>query len=240
MGCDIHLYVEKRVNGKWKAADKWSRDKDDEENPKRLTVDYDARFYTGRNYNLFAILADVRNGRGFAGIKIGDGFTPIAPPRGIPDGACPEYIQECNAWGSDGHSHSHFTVSELMAYDWTQVSTLQGVVGALTFEKWERYGRSQGESPEDYCGDIYGRDIIKVEESVMRKMVKSVVEEAEKLPTHDERQNLLRSKLSNVYTTCRWEMPYYKCAGEFLGKTLPRLWRVGKPDDVRIVFFFDN
>ncbi len=37
-----------------------------------------------RSYNTFAMLADVRNGRGFAGIKTSDGFPVIHEPRGLP------------------------------------------------------------------------------------------------------------------------------------------------------------
>lgn len=78
MGCDIHFYVEKRINGIWQTADKWSADLDDD----RPYVDYDDRFYRDRNYDLFGILADVRNGRGFAGVTTGEGFVPIAAPQG--------------------------------------------------------------------------------------------------------------------------------------------------------------
>jgi hypothetical protein len=38
-----------------------------------------------RSYDTFAMLANVRNGRGFAGIKTSDGFPFIAEPRGLPD-----------------------------------------------------------------------------------------------------------------------------------------------------------
>ena len=36
------------------------------------------------SYNTFAMLANVRNGRGFAGIKTSDGFPYIHEPRGLP------------------------------------------------------------------------------------------------------------------------------------------------------------
>lgn len=37
-----------------------------------------------RSYNTFAMLANVRNGRGFAGVKTSDGFPVIHEPRGLP------------------------------------------------------------------------------------------------------------------------------------------------------------
>lgn len=42
-----------------------AKDEQDEDDP-RLGCYHD-RWYSGRNYDLFAMLADVRNGRGFAG-----------------------------------------------------------------------------------------------------------------------------------------------------------------------------
>jgi hypothetical protein len=38
-----------------------------------------------RSYNTFAMLADVRNGHGFAGVKTSDGFPVIHAPRSLPD-----------------------------------------------------------------------------------------------------------------------------------------------------------
>lgn len=42
------------------------------------------QWYHARNYNVFAVLADVRNGRGFGGHRTGSGFEPIASRRGVP------------------------------------------------------------------------------------------------------------------------------------------------------------
>lgn len=66
MGTDIHSVAQVRKDGKW------------------LTVLQDV-CGDGRNYDTFAMLANVRNGRGFAGVKTGDGFPFIAEPRGLPD-----------------------------------------------------------------------------------------------------------------------------------------------------------
>jgi hypothetical protein len=78
----------------------------------------------GRNYGLFAILAGVRNGRGFAGVKIGEPTTPISEPRGIPEDASPAYREIAEHWGSDGHSHSWLTLAELQRYDWDTNTTV--------------------------------------------------------------------------------------------------------------------
>ena len=56
MGCDIHMMAKvQQDNGSWKNA---------------------GEIDGNRNYDLFAILANVRNGHGFAGIKTGGGIRP--------------------------------------------------------------------------------------------------------------------------------------------------------------------
>lgn len=92
MGTDIHSIAQVRVEGVWKTV--------------AVGVGGDPR-----DYNLFAMLADVRNGRGFAGIKTADPFPVIHEQRGLPadlavneDG---ESLQVCMdelvlAWGYDG------------------------------------------------------------------------------------------------------------------------------------------
>lgn len=236
MGCDIHLFVERREDGVWKSLDTWQTEKDD--GREYLSVDYDRQFYNGRNYNLFAILADVRNGRGFAGIKTGEGFIPIAPPRGVPDDANDNYKKYVEQWDGDGHSHSYFTVAELLAYDWTQTTTLTGWIDAATFAEWEFWGRGRGEAPDGWCGGISGHDIQHVPEGVMRERIKEVI--------GDQRlrdpgvMEAIKTKLRNFYCQSQWTQHYYQCTGGFLGETMPKLWALGKPEDVRILFLFDN
>jgi hypothetical protein len=65
MGTDIHSIAQVRRNGSWETV--------------AIGVCGDPR-----SYNTFAMLADVRIGRGFAGIKTSDGFPYIHEPRGLP------------------------------------------------------------------------------------------------------------------------------------------------------------
>lgn len=65
MGCDIHGVFQARNNDHW--------------------VDIPHNYEHGRHYYLFAMLADVRNGFGFAGVSIFEPLEPIAQPRGLPD-----------------------------------------------------------------------------------------------------------------------------------------------------------
>ena len=147
MGCDIHTNVEVRQpDGSWKSHQEWSQE-DSYMSPKDELMD-------SRNYDLFAILADVRNGRGFAGIVTGQGFVPMATPRGVPDDASPEYKAWVEQWDGDGHSHSYFTVAEIMAYDWTQTSKKTGCV---SLQEWSHY-KVNGK-PESWSGSVSGGGI---------------------------------------------------------------------------------
>lgn len=133
MGCDIHFYVERwtssndylgprdleddrdqkinellddvPVSYRWVSADKWQIEDGE------WQIDWNDEYYGGRNYYLFSILADVRNS--------GE-VEPLDYPRGIPDDASCGYLYKCDQWDSDAHSHSYFTLDELLNVDWSQ------------------------------------------------------------------------------------------------------------------------
>ena len=240
MGCDIHLYVERRVDDKWLCADQMKRDEpEDGESQGYLSADYNALFYKGRNYNLFAILADVRNGRGFAGVKTGDGFNPIAEPRGLPDDASPEVREISDRWDGDGHSHSYFTLRELLDYDWTQRTALQGWVEAAEWSKWSRWARAQGNGPDSYCGGVSGANVKHISAEEMDALVKDAPHE-----NQQEEYKAFFAPLAGTYALAKWGVAYYDAAGEFISETIPRLLKLAGGtqglDDVRIVFLFDN
>lgn len=124
MGCDIHLYAEKKVTPKWwefwkrpkwVSIDKYSRNEDWESfDDPEYKVAYDDRFYTGgRSYNVFCALANVR-----AFHFTGDPPC-VSQPKGLPHDCCPEILAESDRYGSDGHSHSWNTLRELQDFDWS-------------------------------------------------------------------------------------------------------------------------
>jgi hypothetical protein len=241
MGTDIHFYVERRVSsGEWVSADTWEPDeyweKDGTYGAVPLTVRFGKHFYDARNYDLFAILADVRNGSGFAGCDTGDGFNVIAQPRGLPDDMSPELAEYARR--RCDHTPSWLLVSEIMAFDWTQTTIKRGWVSGPQFEKWTRWNRSHGLGPTDYCGGVSGRDIRHISAEEMEWRVKDVVASVMGF-SYAERDKVIAG-LKNFYCLVSWETPYYREAAHFLGETLPRLWRLGKPDDVRCVFWFDS
>lgn len=134
MGCDIHMFVEKKVNNKWEKLSKKfkyrhydpTRENKIDEDGYEWNPEFTDSPYSDRNYDLFAILADVRNGRGFAGCYTGEGFNPISEPKGLPKDASNEVKLEFFDWGSDAHSASFFTIKELKDYDWSQQTITHG------------------------------------------------------------------------------------------------------------------
>lgn len=102
MGCDIHTYKEKFVDGKWHTADEWEP-YDYGEDEKGQEVPYKKHAYSDRNYNLFGLLAGVRNREG----------TLTLTPRGMPFDVSPEVQAANESYGSDGHSHSYLYLHEL-------------------------------------------------------------------------------------------------------------------------------
>lgn len=59
------------------------------------------QFLQDRNYDVFSILANVRNGYGFAGVVTSSGFEPIAPGRGLPDDLSQEIRDHLKRIGYD-------------------------------------------------------------------------------------------------------------------------------------------
>lgn len=225
MGCDIHLYAEKRVDGEWVSADAWEPNEDyPEESRRRVEVDYGKRFYKeGRDYALFGILAGVRCGN----------REPIAAPRGMPEDASSEVRAECDVWASDGHTHSWLTVAEIMAYDWTSPNTYTVWVNGPSYRAWDGWRRNAGDPPDPYLDWEPTRGVI-VDEAEMRNRIDSL------LQGEGDGCSRVHDTLTRVFCPVQFDEPAYVVGKNFLGTTVPRLWRLGAPDDVRIVFWFDN
>jgi len=246
MGCDIHLYVERKVDDKWISADKWTPDPyADEGEESRLIVDCDDCYYSERNYDLFGMLADVRNGLGPAGCVTGSGFNPISTPKGLPDDVSPEVKRESEESGLPLHSHSWLTLAELNAYDWNQVATHIGVVDVLGFAQFERHGQ-----PYTYWGGLPGENAKYISNEEMRKRVAKYQPEIGELASRPfdfgtdwlEFQNKLGTEPVHYYTQVSWQSTYTDSAEIFLKETMPKLDALsyGRPKNVRIVFWFDN
>lgn len=143
MGCDVHMFTEiyamrelynlpidedklrnDNINEilsdnipveKWVSADKWVCEVDDYEDVESKYWDTTDRYYRGRNYYLFGILAGVRD--------YGKNVNQIAPLRGVPDDASDAYKMIVDQWDGDGHSHSYYTLEELLNVKWDSYET---------------------------------------------------------------------------------------------------------------------
>lgn len=264
MGCDIHMRAEIRQDSDspWEAVGKVFKNtyyRPNEENQ----IDEDGfewnpplinQPYRGRNYDFFAILADVRNGRGFAGIKTGEGFNPISEPKGYPMDASSEIMKWMGCEVDDGdypfrllqdwvdkglsewiiygklctnpdyHSASYFTVKELQDYDWDQLTMKRGII---TFDQFKALKEDETAVPTSWSGGIIGPNISVIYEDVAGEI----------LSTNKRPIDLVGK---NLYVEYHWCIKYREHALGFLNETVPDLLKLGEPDNVRIIFAFDN
>lgn len=127
MGTDIHLKIQFRdkETGEWLYGDayidkpmdewasKWSKNG-------KWSVEYELG---NRNYLRFAILGNVRNGFGFAGVYTHEPLPSISNQRGIPKDV------EHKDYDFGDHSFSWVSLRELMEYDYNIPMDREGVRG---------------------------------------------------------------------------------------------------------------
>lgn len=179
-------------------------------------IEIHEEIFEDRNYYLFAILAGVRN---YKEIK------PITEPRGIPSNCTLSVREKYEAWDSDAHSASYLTLAELLAFDWTQVFNCTGMVDATTYKDWVEWRKDLGEGPQMYSRMVGGRNVKEISVAEMDRVVLN--------------WNTTPNK-ENLYCLASWDLTYAKVSSEFWVRAIPKLLALGKPEDVRIVFWFDN
>lgn len=177
--------------------------------------------YDGRNYDLFAILGNVRNGTGFAGVKTGDGFNYISDERGLPYDCSDEVADFFNDdWL---HSISYVTLKELIEFDWNQTTNLSGIVNIEQFKEWKEHGE-----PLSYCGGISGPRVEHLTNEQMQDMIDG---------------HILPIEGKEYYTSVEWGTFYHEAVGDFYTQSIPALRALtnsAESDDIRIVFGFDS
>lgn len=149
MGCDIHSIAQVKTKDGWKTVA--ARPGGDD-----------------RNYDTFAVLADVRNGYGFAGTPTGEGWPVMFEPRGLPDDleaidgervVLPEpyYYSfdkekkdpQHELWLGD-HTYSHLSLAELkliMKQFARKKYTRSGMISKKQAEELK-----EGKTPDSWCG----------------------------------------------------------------------------------------
>ena len=168
MGTDIHIQVE-ILNGddEWEPVTppyRWVRYDGSVGNmswspyAESKDIDDERPDPTLRNYNLFAFLAGVRNGRGFAGVKTHEPVVPMFEGRGLPlDSRWLELSREVDDWPWPGdHSYTWALLSELLECDWELWFYSQGIVGVEQFLVWKERG---GGAPDSWSGGIWGKNV---------------------------------------------------------------------------------
>lgn len=168
----------------------------------------------GRNYNLFAVLANVRNGFGFAGVKTSEQLPCISEPKGIPEDiyeTCeidewgnvrhyPGFLFRSYTWINDSvwlgdHSHTWLTVKEIIDFDWDYVGKFQGYVSPQIDKETPK-----DTEPAMYCGGTSNKDW------VLRK----------------------------------WKKPLYSCVSKDFWHLIEAYKNFTSPENARIVIGFDS
>lgn len=223
MGCDIHCYVEVAdEKGKWYKTGGFISDAYNPKSKYFSTEEYKNadQILDERNYDEFAILANVRNGYGFAGVDTGDAIKPISMPKGLPEDISEQVLLEAKQWGSDGHSHSYLTAKEIADYPADLITKTHR--GWVTVDVYKQF--KNGGSPYPYCGGVGGTNIIYAKNHQCEDI---------------QEQNPEKT----VYTQIEWKTTARESAPWLFDDGLSQLMSRSKNSfgtDVRIVFWFDN
>jgi hypothetical protein len=271
MGADIHSRVEVKENGVWKLnteevfenqyyytpeqlAEMRERYKNPEWEPYGDNTQFLAQPSDGRNYDWFAILADVRNGRGFAGVKTGDGFVPIAEPRGVPEDATQEWKEYVEQWKYDMHSQSWLTLKDFEEYDWDRDSIKQGIIHLEEYVKL----RGTNGCPESWSGGISGNKIYTLSQAAADNFIDGIPVSIPKgggflTSPYDSKQwqeegcqmEVLDPKSLDeeikLYVAYRWTVTYKEWFSYKIKEYIEPMRKLAeKYEDVRLVFGFDN
>jgi hypothetical protein len=222
MGTDIHLYVEECKDGVWRQVlapyiCRYAPDRRVWSPWHQYGFDHNYPDPTNRQYTLFALLADVRNGSGFAGVRTHQPIVPLFPERGIPeDTSYEEDPSEDGFWLGD-HSFTYAYLDELLEAPWDITFDSQGVVNQLEYEVWKEKG-----IPNSWAGGVYGGNAQNW--------------------TNEELEDLIKKgkATSSDYTTVHWSwQPLLNC--DFHRWLLEILVpRVGDPKYVRVLMGFDS
>ena len=209
MGCDIHTLLEKKCydGSCWNNVDYWQYTYDEDSSYKLRLID----FYDDRNYELFSVLADVRNYQD---------LEYICEPKGMPEDCSKETQDYIDSWGLDGHSHSYFTIKELYDY-WLEMPTTIKRNGILIGEILEKFDKT-GEEPTEWCRGC------------------STPEKHEWREWEVEYNPLDRFMNALIDRFCKEFWLFYVDEKEYKTSEKLRKFVDDNGDKFRVVFFFDN
>lgn len=156
MGCDIHSFVEVKIDDKWIKTVGYFPNSLDGESP-----------FDWRCYGIFGFLADVRN---YSRVPT------IAEPRGLPKDSLflypPEAIVKTEVfsfddpyfWGDGLHSCSWLTLKELLNFDYDQVFEDLRVTRQTSPNVWNggctgKPGEGEKTTVRDFLGEAFFADL---------------------------------------------------------------------------------
>ena len=165
MGADIHVRVEYKpygerswVDGDFYRRNRWHKEFKEEREYEVVPI------YDGRNYMLFSLLADVRN----------DGLIePICQPKGVPEDCCESVKKDIEYWDVDGHSHSYFTLAELIK--WHSSNEHKVRVRGFVSPTQARALDEEGKAPTMWCGWTSEKDWVEREWKVDIDLLEPII-----------------------------------------------------------------
>lgn len=198
MGCDIHGYVE---------VDK--RHYDDEDSWWKPAGNLFP--FVGRSYDSFGCLFGVRN---YAG------FEPVADGRGVPSNLSREVKEDYQSWGSDAHSASYLTFSEIKDIDWQETATREDERYSILDENKEPTGTKFSLGPASGWNEIV-------------KENKDAIENGEPVPNESGEKYIQKRQLTREEAISgAWDWLLH----EYMGLLADRF----DNESVRLVVWFDN
>jgi hypothetical protein len=258
MGTDIHIRIEVKENDKWEripyissCGDEFDAHYDTQEELKVFSFDNFIAMpscFNGRYYHLFAVLADVRNGRGFGSSEISDPWpTPISP-RGIPeDISFPETEDkwyELEHYTSNKgteydvfcgeHNFSWITLEELKNFPWDRVRRYEKAV--IPYEYWIKWKEDESERPRLYCHDAFGPHVRILEINEIEPFIFSG--NFEVLRAWIETQ--LKKSFDSIYIRDKWLSSVREATYNWPGLIIPLLEDIAQARSLRLLISFDS
>lgn len=248
MGTDIHGTFQKR-------NPEYTDDLEDSDPYSPPWLDLAHNYEFNRNYRLFSVLADVRNGYGFGGCITGHPVEPIDYPRGLPDDfpVCEKRYRLTNPielfkvgddavivsggiWLGD-HSFSWLTGAELLkwydrAVEMGFMFSVRGEIEKSVYWHWKKTGASR---PTQWAGEVGGTRLQVVKGTDGVRFIK-----VDPSRHHVIAGETLVTKYPDApydYVSAWWYVPVEDFVGEFF-EEVRRLVKLH--GEIRFVFGFDS
>lgn len=230
MGCDIHPHIEIKRGKKWVCLEsKRDTRHDEREEP--------MEGLSSRNYTLFGVLAGVRDSR----------VKQIIPRRGVPEDASDKVKKEYEDERGDAHSASWILLKELLDFNWDKrAGRIEMRMTAVDYFAWKESKGLVLPEDQDSLYVLTNHESsyeVKTEEEMTLLLLSTPAEELSPVLRVKERPGYLKKKIGlrgGAFITVNAPVTYRYMIPHFVNVTLPALAKLGDPDKVRVVFWFDN